>query len=155
MIYDMLENWPHYFNSAPWRCAFDFLASLSSATKDERISLQSDDIYALIMSYETCQPEESVLETHNEYIDIQMSLVNSEAIDWFPRPALEVKVPYELDLDRTFYHRPDIVPVRVYNFPGFFTVLYPDDAHMPKLMTADKPEFVKKVVVKVHRKLVL
>lgn len=153
MIHDKLENWPLYFSSAPWQCAFDFLAGLSSKSENERISLQDDDIYALIMSYETCSPEESVLETHNEYIDIQMSLMNSEAIDWFPRHVLEVKEPYDSDLDRTFYHRPDIVPVRVYNLPDFFTVLYSEDAHMPKLMSAGKPELVKKVVVKMHKRL--
>jgi YhcH/YjgK/YiaL family protein len=107
------------------------------------------------MTYQTCLPEESVLETHDKYIDIQMSLMNSEAIDWFPRHVLEVRVPYDPDLDRTFYHRPEMAPVRINNFPGFFTVLHPDDAHMPKLMTAGKPELVKKVVVKVRKKLVL
>ena len=155
MIHDKLENWPLYYKSAPWQCAFEFLAGLSPETEDARISLQGDDIYALIMSYKTCSPEDSVLETHDEYIDIQMSLMNSEVIDWFPRHALEVKAPYDIDLDRTFYHRPDIVPVRVYNYPGFFSVFHPDDAHMPKLMTEGKPEIVKKVVVKVRRKLLL
>ena len=155
MIHDTLDNWPLYFNSDPWRRAFEFLASLSPASEEcARIPIQGDDIYAAIMSYQSCQPDESVLETHDEYIDIQMSIVNSEAIDWFPRRALEVKVPYDTDLDRTFYHRPDIAPVHIKNFIGSFTVLYSDDAHMPKLMTAGKPELVKKVVVKVRRKLV-
>lgn len=155
MIYDTLKNWPLYFKSAPWHCAFEFLASLSAASEEGRVSIQGDDIYAMIMSYQTCMPEESVLETHDEYIDIQMSFVNSEAIDWFPRHALEVKVPYDPALDRTFYHRPDIAPVHIKNFPGFFTVLYPDDAHMPKLMTANSSEMVKKVVVKMRRTLLL
>jgi YhcH/YjgK/YiaL family protein len=156
MIHYTFDNWPLYFNSDPWRRAFAFLASLSAASEDcARISLQCDDIYAAIMSYQTCQPDESVLETHNEYIDIQMSIVNSEAFDWLPRHALEVKVPYDLALDRTFYHRPKIAPVRINNYSGFFTVLHPADAHMPMLMTAGKPELVKRVVVKVRRKLVL
>ena len=156
MVHDALENWPLYFNSAPWRCAFEFLASLLATSEDSgRISLQGDDLYAMIMSYQTCSPDESVLETHDEYIDIQMSLVNSEAIDWFPRHILEVKVPYDHSLDRTFYHRPDIAPVRINNFPGYFTVLHPDDAHMPKLMTVGKAELVKKVVVKMRRTLLL
>lgn len=155
MIHDTFDNWPLYFNSDPWRSAFEFLYTLSAESADcARISLQGDDIYAAIMSYLTCQPDESVLETHDEYIDIQMSIANSEAIDWFPRHALEVKVPYDLALDRTFYHRPDIAPVRINNFPGFFTVLHPNDAHMPKLTTAGKSEMVKKVVVKVRRNLV-
>jgi len=156
MIHDTLKNWSLYYASGPWRCAFEFLASLSAASEESgRISLQGDDIYAIIMSYQTGLPDESVLETHDEYIDIQMSLVNSEAIDWFPRQALEVKVAYDHDQDRTFYHRPDLFPVRINNFPGYFTVLYPDDAHMPRMMTAKSPEMVKKVVVKMRRTLLL
>lgn len=156
MIHDKISNWLLYFNSAPWRCAFEFLGSLSTASEDSpRIALQGDDMYAAIMLYQTCLPEESVLETHDEYIDIQMSLVNSEAIDWFPRQTLEIKVPYSTERDRNLYHRPVIAPARVSNYPAFFTVLQPDDAHMPKLMTADNSELVKKVVVKVHKKLIL
>ncbi|MFH7321500.1 YhcH/YjgK/YiaL family protein [Desulfurivibrio sp. D14AmB] len=65
-----------------------------------------------------------------------------------------VRSPGSGHRDRTFYYRPGIASARVSNFPGFFTVLYPDDAHMPKLMTAGKPELVRKVVVKLRRKLV-
>ena len=156
MIHDSLNNWSQCFNSSPWKCAFEFLYSLSASSKEcARFSLQGDNIYAVIMSYQTCSPEESVLETHEEYIDIQMSLANSEAIDWFPRHVLEVKVPYDPDLDRTFYHRPEMAPSRINNFSGFFTVLHPDDPHMPKLMTAGKPELVMKVVIKVRKKLFL
>jgi YhcH/YjgK/YiaL family protein len=155
MIHDSLSNWTLYFNSDPWQRAFEYLCGLSSKSDDSaRVSLQGDDIYAMIMSYQTCRPGESVLETHDEYVDIQMSLMNSEAIHWFPRQVLQVKEPYNPELDRTFYHRPDTAPVRICNFPGFFTLLHPDDAHMPKLMTADAPELVKKVVVKVRRKLI-
>ena len=156
MIHALLRNWHLYYKSTPWKCAFEFLCSLSASSENcSRIPLQGDDIYAAIMSYQTCYPEEPVLETHDVYIDIQMSLTNSEVIGWFPRQALEVKVPYDPDLDRTLYHRPEMAPVRINNFPGVFTVLYPFDAHMPKLMTADKPEMVKKVVIKVRRKHVL
>jgi YhcH/YjgK/YiaL family protein len=120
----------------------------------ERINLQEDDIFAVIMSYQTCGPEEAMLETHDAYIDIQVSLVNSEAIDWFPRHTLEVKSTYDPIQDRTLYHRPGSAPLRVNNFPGFFTVLFPDDAHMPKQIVAGESELVKKVVVKVRKNLI-
>ncbi len=106
------------------------------------------------MSYQTCTPGEAKIETHDVYIDIQVSLLNSEAIDWFPRGVLEVKTPYNPDRDCTFYHYPVTTPVRINNYPGFFTVLFPDDAHMPKLMTGNKPEKVKKVVIKLRKALI-
>lgn len=156
MIHDKLCNWSLYFNSPPWGRAFEYLSSLSRQSEEiTYLSLQGDDIYASIVTYQTCKPDESVLEAHDEYIDIQMSLINGEAIEWFPRQNLEIKKSYCPDRDRTLYIRPDIVPVRIYNLPNLFTVLYPNDAHMPKLMIEDSPKFVRKVVIKVHKKLIL
>lgn len=155
MIHDRLENWKLYFNTQLWQSAFDKLTRLTPESEEcDRIPIQGTDIYASIMSYQTCTPDETKLETHDVYIDIQVSLLNSEAIDWFPRGILEVKTPYDPDHDRTFYHRPVISPVRINNYPGFFTVLFPDDAHMPKLITGDKSEKVKKVVIKMRKTLI-
>ena len=73
-------------------CEFEFLFSLSEASDESRrISSQEDDIYGIIMSYKTCLPEDSVFEGHAEYIDIQMSLENSETIDWFPPKKIDCK----------------------------------------------------------------
>lgn len=152
MIHDALSNWRLYFNAPHWNRVFDFLSSLTPEVPDnERIELQGDDIFAIIMSYATQGPEKSLLETHDAHIDVQMSLKNAEVIDWHPRSLLKVQSPYEWD--RTFYHCPGPAPVRITNAPGYFTVLFPDDAHMPMLMTGSTPEQVKKVVVKVRRNL--
>ena len=151
MIHDSLSNWQTYFHSNPWKCAFEFIISLNSESKDcSRIELAGKDIYAAIMTYPTCEPLDSVLETHDKYIDIQASLKNSEAIDWHPRNNLSIKNEYDLVRDRTLYHHNDPASAKISNFPGFFTVLFPQDAHMPKLMTGSKPELVKKVVVKLN-----
>lgn len=156
MIHDKLENWKIYFNSAPWRLSFEYLESLSPESEEcERFHIQGDDIYAAIMSYDTCTVNESVLETHDKYIDIQMTLVNAEAIDLFYREDLKVKTPYDADLDRTFYYRPELAYSRVVNREGLFSVLFSNDAHMPMLTVNDKPEPVKKVVVKVSKSIVL
>lgn len=155
MIHDKLGNWKLYFDSDPWRCAFEYLESLSPESDEcERFHLKGDDIYAAIMSYKTCSTEESVLETHDKYIDIQMSLVNAEAIDLFYRDNLKVKIPYDINLDRTFYYRPDVAYSRIVNLARTFSVLFSHDAHMPMLMVHEKPEHVKKVVVKVLKSLV-
>ncbi len=108
-------------------------------------------MYAVIMTYDTCAPQDALLETHDRCIDIQVSLKNSEAIDWYPRSSLRIQNEYDPDRDRTLYRRPGVAPARVCNCPGFFTVLFPQDAHMPKLMTGSRPEQVKKVVVKVNK----
>lgn len=155
MIHDKLENWKQYFNSAPWCSVFEYLEGLSPESEEcERFHIQGDDIYAAIMSYNTCSIEESVLETHDKHIDIQMTLINAEAIDLFYRDSLKIQTPFNSDFDRTFYYRPDVAHSRVVNLEGSFSVLFSRDAHMPMLMVHDKPEPVKKVVVKVSKRLV-
>lgn len=155
MIHDVLKNWPLYFNAPPWRDVFAYLSSLDAETPEyARFDLQGDDIYASVMSYATCGPQEAKLEAHDVYVDIQMSLVGGEGIDWFPRHVLEVKTPYDPVRDRTLYHRPGTAPARVDNLPGAITVLFPGDAHMPKQIIGDKTGTVKKVVVKLRRALI-
>ncbi|HOH28081.1 MAG TPA: YhcH/YjgK/YiaL family protein [Candidatus Hydrogenedentes bacterium] len=155
MIHDTLSNWPRYFKTPSWQCVFEFLFSLNTEAEDcKKIPLQGEDIYASIMSYETCGPDEAKLEAHDHYIDIQMSLVNSEGIDWYPRSILTVKIPYDSERDRTLYVRPEENPTRINNYPGQFTVLFPEDAHMPKQITGGFSEQVKKVVVKLNRRLI-
>ena len=149
MIHDALSNWHIYFHAAPWEKVFKFLNSLAPDSRDsERIDLADNTMYAAIMTYQTCHPKDSKLEAHDTYIDIQMSLTNSEAIDWYPRDSLRIKTPYDPERDRILYHLPGPSPGRIGNYPGFFTVLFPHDAHMPKLMTGSTPERVKKAVVK-------
>ena len=38
-------------------------------------------------------------------------------------------------------------------YPGTFVMFYPHDAHMPGLVFGDKPELIKKVVVKIKKEL--
>jgi biofilm protein TabA len=151
MIHDSLSNWNIYFHASPWKQVYEFLSSLTpDSPVSSRIDLAGDEMYAAIMTYETCLPRDSKIETHDQHIDIQMSLINSEAIDWYPRNSLSIQSPYDPGKDRTLYDCPGQAPGRVGNFPGYFTVLFPDDAHMPKLITGSTPEMVKKVVVKLN-----
>ncbi|GAB6059457.1 YhcH/YjgK/YiaL family protein [Desulfonatronum parangueonense] len=154
MIHDTLQNWQQYFHTAPWRTAFEFLLGLSATTPDaDRINLHMENMYAAVMSYQTCLPDDSVLETHDAHVDIQVSLNHSETIDWYTRDALSVVSPYDAALDRTFYACPGSAPVRIANHPGRFSVFFPNDAHMPKLITDNASQLVKKVVVKLPVRL--
>ena len=151
MIIDTLENWPKYFRGNDvWRQAFEYLTSLTAATEPgEMTSILDERLRARVMRYATMSPEQAVLEAHDKHVDIQMSLVDAECIDWFPRAVLTPKSAYDAGADATFFERPDMAPVRVFNRVGIFTVLFPQDAHSPQLNPGQTPEMVTKVVVKV------
>ncbi|HPO15187.1 MAG TPA: YhcH/YjgK/YiaL family protein [Candidatus Hydrogenedentes bacterium] len=154
MIVDRLENWPKYFKAPAWRTAFEYLQSLKpDAAECEMTPISGDDVRGRVMKYLTRGPENALIEAHDRHVDIQMSLVNCEAIDWYPRASLEVHTPYDPKDDAVMFKRPGPSPVRVINLPCFFTVLFPQDAHLPGMMCGDLAEEVKKVVVKIRADL--
>jgi len=152
MIVDHIDNWALYSEAEAWRVAFEYLLALGpDAEPTEMTPVMGKDVMARIMRYDTRTVDEAVLEAHNQYVDIQMTLNGGEGIDWFPRALLTGKAPYDPDNDVVFFHRPDtIAPVRVPNLPGRFCALFPNDAHSPQLVLGDAPAAVKKVVVKIR-----
>jgi len=155
MIIDRLENWEHYHFGPAWKHAFEFLTSLTPDMEVKKYKLQGDEIFAQIASYETRTPETAVLETHRKYVDIQTVLSGSERVECFPREGLAVDTPYDESKDAEFYKRSGPAPTRIDLSPGTFVMLFPQDAHMPGLMIEERPELIKKVVVKISRGLLM
>lgn len=149
MFIDRLDNWDPYFDAEAWETAFDFLLSVQPDAEEKKYPLQGDDIYALVMSYDTRAPEEGLLEAHEQYVDIQALLTGREAIEWALVDDLEVETPYDASKDAVMLKRPEQRQAVVSIYPGTFVALLPQDAHMPGLMVGHAPERVKKVVVKI------
>lgn len=150
MIVDRLENWKKYFDGPVWQKAFEYLQGLSADSADtEMTPLIGDELKARVMTYQTKGPEGAEVEAHDRYVDIQMSLRGTEAIDWYARATLQEKTPYDAASDAAMYLRPGPSPVRVLNEPGMFAVLFPQDGHIPGQSAGAAPAEVKKVVVKV------
>lgn len=155
MIVDRLEHWAAYPLGAAWECAVDFLTSISANAEEQRYPLQGDDVYALVMSYETRCPDSALFEAHRGYVDVQAVLSGSEALEWASIEELQVESPFDSDKDVELYRRCEKGATRVSLFPGTFVLLLPHDAHMPGLVLGDAPERVKKAVVKVRVELLL
>ncbi|MFA7382307.1 MAG: YhcH/YjgK/YiaL family protein [Desulfurivibrionaceae bacterium] len=149
MIIDRLHNHKCYPFGKPWQLAFDFLLSLPADAEEKKYHLLGDDLFAIVMSYETRTPETSELEAHRKYLDIQAVLTGEEVIGWGQVDALEIGIPYDVAKDVELYKHPAQGLLRVDLLPGNFVALFPHDAHMPSLMTQQTPIYTKKVVVKV------
>ncbi len=149
MIIDKLTNWNLYQSGPACKLAFDFLNALTPEAEEKKYILQGDDIFAIVMSYETKSPELALLETHRKYVDIQAVLSGGERFECFSKDELVVDVPYDETRDAEFYKRTAPGPVSINALPGTFIMLFPQDAHMPGLMIDEKAERVKKVVVKI------
>ena len=114
---------------------------------DGRVDIDGADVYALVQSYETLAGEPR-FEVHRRYIDIQYVVSGTEIIGWAPLPAMVVTDGYDPAKDIAFGCVPPDQVTLVRLHVGQLAVLYPSDAHAPKL-AAGVPGPVKKIVVKV------
>ena len=154
MIVDRLENWQARFSGSIWCRVFAALESLTPQTPEGETLIEGEDLIMRVMSYTTRTPEEGVVEAHRQYIDVQMALAGAERIDWFPIAGLETTDMYRKDQDVVHFKRPGPAPAHADINPGTFCILFPEDAHMPQVMTGEIANLVKKVVIKVRSNLV-
>jgi len=153
MIIDKVENIEHYHFGTAWQRVFAFLHTLTPNSPEMKYTIDGDDIFAIVMSYDTTTPESGVFESHREYVDIQTVLVGCEGFECAFSDALTVQTPYDASKDAAFYKRSIPGHTRVNVCPGTFVMLYPHDAHLAGLQVADRSQRVKKVVVKVKKAL--
>ena len=155
MIIDRLENWKHYHFGSAWTKAFEFLHTLSANAEERKYTIEGDDIFAIVMSYDTLAPETSLFESHQKYVDIQTVLIGTEGFECSFTDTLSVHTAYDDATDVQWYTRTIPGQTRVDVCPQTFVMLYPHDAHMAALMTDKVPDHVKKVVVKIKAELLL
>lgn len=151
MIAADLSLWRNYFTGPTWTAAFEFLEKLpaDSPDGDGLTSIVGDDLLYRVMSYPTRGMEGTTVEAHEKYVDIQMSLEGTEAIDWFVLDGLEVNSPYNSEQDYALYERPAQPTGTVVNRPRYFSVFFPEDGHTAQKSADGVSEHVRKVVIKV------
>jgi biofilm protein TabA len=148
MITDCLANAHNYPLGPAWEKAFDFLKTVNDSTPDGKYPIQGEDMFAMVMSYQTKKPDEAKFEAHKKYADIQSTLIGAEGIAVVDTAKMKVTVPYLAEKDVEFYETPETIPMLVDVYPGYFAFLLPQDCHMPQLAVGN-PQYIKKVVVKI------
>ena len=153
MIFDRFENASLYPLGPAWQRAVDFLQTLTPDSEEGKHLIDGDDIFAIVMSYDTAAPESGLFESHRDYVDVQSVLEGAEGFECAFADTLEVATPYDTQKDAAFYTRAAPAHCRVDVRPGTFVLLYPDDAHLAGLIVDGDSERVKKVVVKIRKEL--
>lgn len=148
MITDCLDNLGRYLPPALFSKIEPFLSQLSPDMEERVYSINGDAIYARVMSYATSPPHNCKVEAHNRYIDIQSTLAGEEGIAVYSRKALRMKEPYQEDTDAVFFFADAAQQYsQIRNYPGRFTLLFPQEAHQPQLQIGSEAH-VKKFVIK-------
>ena len=148
MVHDRLEHIGMYLPMEYRSRIENFLAHISVDMPERRLEIDEDAVYARIMSYPTKLAADCAIEAHNVYVDIQFTLTGGEGIDVFTRSEL---CEMTADAAKDFYtFQADIAPqTSLANTPGWFTMLFPHEAHRPQESLNGKCAIVKKGVIKI------
>ncbi len=117
---------------------------------DGRYEIDGERVFALVQRYETLAGEPR-FEAHRRYADVQYLAAGAEIIAAAPLAALSVTEAYDAGRDVCFGAVPAGRASRLALAAGELAILYPEDAHAPRL-AAGAPAAVTKIVVKVEIK---
>lgn len=146
MVVDRLENLEKYASLNPlFSQAIDFLKSTDlNALEIGKTELKGKDLYANVAQTQPKAKEEAKLETHIDFIDIQVPLSGTEIMGYTAaKDCVPANAPYSAEKDITFFEglAENYIAVK----PGMFVIFFPQDGHAPGIT----PDGVKKVIVKV------
>jgi biofilm protein TabA len=146
MILDVLENAHRYLAlNKGFAEAIEFL--LRPDLKElplGRYEIDGDRVYAMVSKNPGCRKEDSLLETHEKYIDIQLVLAGTDDMGWKPKSLCrQPSGEYDQKTDVQFFADKPGVWLSVES--GTLAIFFPEDAHMPLISSGQ----IHKVVVKV------
>lgn len=133
--------------------AFEWIQKNASSAELGFHTLEDSKCLVRVMEYALKDRVDANFEHHRETIDLQVTIDGNEGIEWAPLDECKLKGDYAEEKDFQFLETPERKYSFLENRAGFFTILFPQDAHQPQRKTSDC-DFVRKLVVKIPTKLV-
>ena len=155
MITGLINNWsdcPIIKSNKIWEQIFIWLQSRWETLEIGEYKLPFGDCKVRVMQYDLKNRDSANFESHLYTIDLQLTIIGSEGIEWMPISKLNKRGIYIDEKDFQFYETPKSSCGKINNVKGAFCILFPEDGHMPQLVTEDQNTFVKKLVVKIPTK---
>ena len=148
MIMDLLKNSSRYLAlNSGFAMGFEFLKRPDLGNLPAgRHEIDGERVYAMGVKDHGKKRAEGLLETHNDYIDIQYVHDGKDDLGWKTKSACPPPLdPYDPESDvELFKDTPD---AWLETGPGAFAICFPEDAHMPMISSADLHKVVVKVAV--------
>ncbi|WP_354623092.1 YhcH/YjgK/YiaL family protein [Psychromonas sp. MME2] len=125
--------------------------ALVEGKSDGKYPLSAANAFVIVAHGETELREQRRSEIHKAYIDVQVVLQGSEAIGYSYSLDENSAALTSLENDVTFFD--DVENEQFVNlYAGDFAIFYPNQLHRP-LCAIDKPEKVKKAIIKIPKVL--
>ena len=145
MILDAIKNASHYKNLGPlFKKAFDFVEKTDfNSLPLGKHTIEGEDLFVILMEYETKDPSDCIMENHKKYTDIQFMVRGEEFMGVKTFAGQAATKPYDENKDAAFYHPEFDSLVKVKE--GQFTIFFPHDLHMPSMKTGQSAKILKAV----------
>ncbi len=146
MVIDRLENLGKYASLNPlFSQVVDFLSTHNlDALEVGKYELQGKELWVNVAQTKPKTKEQAKLETHRDYIDIQIPLSGTEVMGYTAAAdCLPADAVYNEEKDITFFEglAESYIDVK----PGMFAIFFPQDGHAPGIT----PDGVKKIIIKI------
>ena len=157
MIHDALDSSVHkYARIHPlFAVAFEYLAQHRAELNDPafngRHEINGEDLFVMVGEHRLKPAEDTVLEAHDKYIDLQVMIDGGESFGWARRNACsQQKGGFDEGNDIVFYN--DEPTSRVTAKKGEFVIFFPEDAHAPlgRPEKAEEEAVSRKAIVKIR-----
>ncbi len=147
MIIDTLDNLKAYVGVNPlFADVVKFIQENDLNTLEAgKHPIKGADLFVNITTAKGKMPDEAVMETHKNMIDIQIPLDEEETYGYLPLEDLPQDAVYNAEKDITKYPG---IPGSSYVTcrPGMMGIFFPQDGHAPCISTASE---IKKAIFKV------
>ncbi len=149
MILDDIKNSTNYVSLGQrFQKAFDFIKKTDMPGLGHgKHAIDGEDLFVIVMEYDTKEPADCIMENHKKYADIQYMIRGEEFMGVKIYSGQTATTPYDETKDAAFYTPEFDSLVKVKE--GQFTIFFPHDLHMPCIKT-NKSEKVLKAVFKVR-----
>ena len=148
MILDSLKNCGMYKNIHPrFEKAFNFLESNNLGELPiGKIELEGPDLIINVVDIKGKNEDAARMETHNNFIDIQIPIGATETMGWKAISKLtQITEVYNKEKDITFYADKATTLINVE--PYEFAVFFPEDGHQPGIGEGTYRKIIVKVKV--------
>ncbi len=148
MILDSLTNSSQYYALHPRiEQAFEYLKSLDlHSLPVGKLEIDGKNLFLSVAEMPVKTKEESQLEIHRQYIDIQIPIDGVELMGWKSSTQLSLPVgEYESAKDYQFYN--DLPTNYIEVKPFEFAIFFPSDAHQPGITTVSHKKLIVKILL--------
>lgn len=147
MIIDRLENASKYYClGSEIEKALKFLADTNLSNLAAGRHELGNGSYVSVSEYTSKQPEESLPEYHEKYIDVQFVAIGAEQIGYAPAKLGHELCDFDTEKDIGFVEaKVDFLTLS----EGMFAIIFPKEIHQPGISVGAAGASVRKAVAKV------